>query len=71
LRKNGKRPSPRSKKARAGARASADGRVFATTVTIDGSFGSHALEALQLELRRLADSCGLKIETLEVETHDV
>jgi hypothetical protein len=65
LRKNGKRPSQRSGKARASERS------FATTITIDGSLDSHTLEALQLELRRLADACGLKLETIEVETHDV
>jgi hypothetical protein len=64
LRKNGKPPSPRSKR-----KASASS--FATTITIDGSLDSHTLEALQLELRRLADVCGLRLETIEVETHDV
>src|SRR5262249_28855813 len=71
LKKSGKPPSRRSKPAKARARPSASASAFATTITIEGSFGSHALEALQLELRRLADSCGLKLETIEVETHDV
>jgi hypothetical protein len=38
------------------------------TVTIGGPIDSHALEALQLDLRRLADDCGLDVQGIQVET---
>jgi hypothetical protein len=39
-----------------------------TTITIDGSLDSHALEALQLEVKQLADGCGLEVDDIEVTT---
>jgi hypothetical protein len=38
------------------------------TVTISGPVDSHALEALQLDLRRLARDCGLDVHGIQVET---
>jgi len=34
---------------------------------MDGGLDSHQIEALQLELRALASSCGLEITALEVK----
>jgi hypothetical protein len=42
--------------------------LLAATMMIDGSLDSHALEALQLELKRLAQGCGLEVEVIEVRT---
>ena len=41
--------------------------MIVETVAVTGSLGSHALEALQLEIRRLADACGLVVQ-MRVET---
>ena len=38
------------------------------TIAIQGHLDSHALEALQLELRALADSCGLTIQRIGIKT---
>jgi len=38
------------------------------SIRIDGDLGSHALEALQLEVRRLANACGLDIKEIRIET---
>ena len=35
---------------------------------ITGDLGSHALEALRLEIRRLARRCGLDIKELRIRT---
>ena len=40
--------------------------VLVTALAIDGDLDSHQLEALQLELRALASSCGLEVTALEV-----
>ena len=37
-----------------------------TAIAIDGGLDSHEFEALQLELRALASSCGLEVTALEV-----
>jgi len=37
-------------------------------VTLDGDIGLHTIEALQLELRRLARACRLEIRQFRVET---
>ena len=39
---------------------------FVTSIAIEG-LDSHELEALQLELRALASSCGLEVTALEVK----
>jgi hypothetical protein len=39
-----------------------------TALAIDGGLDSHEFEALQLELRALASSCGLEVIALEVGT---
>ena len=36
---------------------------------IRGQFGSHALEALRLELQRLARRCGCEVIDIRIETH--
>jgi hypothetical protein len=38
------------------------------TITLTGSLGSHGLEALQLEVRRLAEACGLEVREIRIET---
>jgi hypothetical protein len=37
-----------------------------TAIAFDGGLDSHEIEALQLELRALASSCGLEVTALEV-----
>jgi hypothetical protein len=59
LRKGGKR--------RRKPRRSVPGEVV-ESIRIDGDLGSHALEALQLEVRRLANACGLDIKEIRIET---
>jgi hypothetical protein len=38
------------------------------TIKIKGDLGSHAVEALRLEIRRLAERCGLDIKEIRIET---
>ena len=38
------------------------------TLEIRGELGSHALEALQLELRQLARRCGFEVTDIRIET---
>jgi hypothetical protein len=65
LRRGGKRrPRPR-KRSRA---AKKDRDAIVETIRIAGRLGSHSMEALQLELRRLARRCGLEITTMRIET---
>jgi hypothetical protein len=65
LRRGGKRrPRPR-KRSRA---AETDRDAIVETIRIAGSLGSHSVEALQLELRRLARRCGLEITAIRIET---
>jgi hypothetical protein len=42
-----------------------------SSIAIDGGLDSHELEALQLELRALASSCGLEVTALEVTALEV
>ena len=38
------------------------------SLELDGPIGSHTLEAVRLEIRRLARSCGLDLVEIQVET---
>jgi hypothetical protein len=38
------------------------------TLSITGSLESHAIEAIKLELRHLAESCGLDVTSVDVRT---
>jgi hypothetical protein len=68
LRRGGKRrPRPR-RNSRA---AETDRDAIVETIKIAGILGSHAEEALQLELRRLARRCGLEITAMRIETKGV
>lgn len=42
-----------------------------SSIAIDGGLDSHEIEALQLELRALASSCGLEVTALEFAALDV
>jgi hypothetical protein len=81
LRKIGKRPKPhkriapkelqgqkRPRKRRQVSSSGAAEDQTVTTITIDGDVDSHQLEALKLELRALAHSCGLEVSGIEIET---
>lgn len=41
--------------------------VVVDSIEVDGPVGSHAIEALQLEIRGLARACGLDVVELRVE----
>ena len=75
MRKNGKRPRPQERidlqerQKRRLPRRSKELDIrdhFVTSIAIEG-LDSHELEALQLELRALASSCGLEVTALEVK----
>jgi hypothetical protein len=62
---------------RPGRQESSDGRrpsagkgrdTVLETIKIEGDLGSHAVEALRLEIRRLAARCGLAIKEIRIET---
>jgi hypothetical protein len=42
--------------------------TFLETIEIRGDLGSHAVEALRLEIRRRAERCGLDIKEIRIET---
>jgi hypothetical protein len=67
LRKGGER---RPRRQRSGGPRGQGGRRDAVveTIEIDGELGSHAVEALRLEIRRLAERCGLDIKEIRIET---
>ena len=44
--------------------------AVAERIEITGTLGSHALEAVQLEIRRLAQQCGLDVRGIEIETRE-
>jgi len=44
-----------------------DGAII-ETVALTGTLGSHSLETLRLEIRRLADACGLDVREIGIET---
>jgi hypothetical protein len=68
LRKSGKRSPRRARKPKGRTRAPRPSAPVVATVTINGPLDSHALEALQLDLRRLARDCGLDVEGIQIET---
>ena len=59
---------PTSRRASSAARARRDAVV--ETIEITGDLGSHAVEALRLEIQRLARHCGLDITEIRIETED-
>jgi len=65
LRRGGKRrPRPRRN-----SRAAETGRdAIVETIEITGDLGSHAVEALRLEIQRLARRCGLDVTEIRIET---
>jgi hypothetical protein len=71
LPRSGKRPPgrPRSRRASGAARAPRDAVV--ETIEITGDLGSHAVEALRLEIQRLARRCGLDVTEIRIETESV
>jgi len=65
LRRGGKRrPRPR-RNSRA---AETDTDAIVETIEITGDLGSHAVEALRLEIQRLARRCGLDVTEIRIET---
>lgn len=66
--RSGKRPPgrPRNRRASSAARARRDAVV--ETIEITGDLGSHAVEALRLEIQRLARCCGLDVTEIRIET---
>jgi hypothetical protein len=40
------------------------------TIEITGDLGSHSVEALRLEIQRLARHCGLDVTEIRIETED-
>jgi hypothetical protein len=72
-RRAGQRPPQRARARRRNKRAASAAPVAATdtfveTLEIRGELGSHALEALRLELRRLATRCGFEVTDIRIET---
>jgi hypothetical protein len=68
LRRGGKRrPRPR-RNSRA---AETDRDAIVETIEITGDLGSHAVEALRLEIQRLARRCGLDVAEIRIETESV
>jgi hypothetical protein len=68
LRRGGKRrPRPR-RNSRAAER---DRDAIVETIEITGDLGSHAVEALRLEIQRLARRCGLDVAEIRIETESV
>jgi len=72
LKRTGERPSRRGRKPprrppRKNSRL-APATPLVATIEIDGPLDSHALQAIQLELRRLAQSCGLDVQGIDVRT---
>jgi hypothetical protein len=68
LRRSGRPPSRRARSARAKRPDGSADRAIVETIAVTGHLGSHALETLQLEVRRLADACGLDVREIRVET---
>jgi hypothetical protein len=68
LRRSGRRSSRRGRSTRAERLDGVDDGAIIETVAVTGSLGSHAMEALQLEIRRLADACGLEVREIRIET---
>jgi hypothetical protein len=65
LRRGGKRrPRPR----RNSRVAETDRDAIVETIEITGDLGSHAVEALRLEIQRLARRCGLDVTEIRIET---
>ena len=67
MRRSGRRSSLAGRRRHLARGGPVDGDMIVETVAVTGSLGSHALEALQLEIRRLADACGLDVQ-MRVET---
>ena len=55
---------------RRGQEAGGQGRTAAVvdSIELDGPIGSHTVEAVRLEIRRLARACGLDLVDVRVET---
>jgi len=64
LRRSGRRtpPRPRSGPPRPAV------AVVVGSIELDGPIGSHTLEAVRLEIRRLARACGLDLVEVRAET---
>jgi len=65
LRRGGKR-RPRPRRNSRAAETGTDAIV--ETIEITGDLGSHAVEALRLEIQRLARRCGLDVTEIRIET---
>ncbi len=65
MRRGGKR-RPRPRRNSRAAETGTDAIV--ETIEITGDLGSHAVEALRLEIQRLARRCGLDVTEIRIET---
>jgi hypothetical protein len=72
LPRSGKRPPGRPRRSRrASGAARARREAVVETIEITGELGSHAVEALRLEIQRLARHCGLDVAEIRIETESV
>ena len=60
---------PRRSRRREPAEAATKSAVV-ETIEIRGDLGSHSVEALRLEIQRLARHCGLDVTEIRIETDD-
>lgn len=65
MRRGGKRRPRLRRNSRA---AETDRDAIVETIEITGDLGSHAVEALRLEIQRLARRCGLDVTEIRIET---
>jgi len=68
LGRGGRRRSRRGRKLSVDGSTSRQYHPVIETIELKGDVGSHALEALQLELKRVARRCGLEVNEIRIET---